>query len=75
MYVDSEVQRSMHQALKLSNDSIFRRKAWDKEMLVCASVQKNKGRQQAYKLDAEGYAGPESKAKALGRLEERFTNG
>ena len=47
----------------------------DKEMLVCASVQKNKGRQQAYKLDAEGYAGPESKAKALGRLEERFTNG
>ena len=37
----------------------------DKELLVCASVQK-KSRQQAYKLGAEGYAGLRRKEKVQG---------
>ena len=46
--MDSKVHWSMHQAPKLSNGSIFRQKAWDKEMLVRASVQEKKSGQEAY---------------------------
>ena len=69
----------MHQAPKLSNGSIRAKRHGDKEVLVCASVQKNKSRQQANELGSEVYVGLRKKRKkckgALGKSGKQVTVG